>query len=44
MDLDQLPAAEQLDQRRVGAGIQVAAQVLLGAEYSARPTSTWKSR
>jgi hypothetical protein len=29
MDLDQLPAGKQLDQRRVGAGVQVAAQVLL---------------
>ena len=27
--LDQLPAVEQLDQRRVGAGVQVGAQVLL---------------
>ena len=29
MGLDQLPAVEQLHQRRVGAGVQVAAQVLL---------------
>jgi hypothetical protein len=29
MSLDQLPMAEQLDQRRAGAGVQVAAQVLL---------------
>jgi hypothetical protein len=29
MSLDQLPAVKQLDQGRIGAGVQVAAQVFL---------------